>query len=89
VNPLAGTIVVKPQELLDSPAVRLDRAGGQPANLAGGFVLIEELHVLQCAAQKLLGQFARSKSMHPERCQQFDSRRPLDILYAFRSYKQS
>ncbi len=60
VDPLAGAIVVKPQEFLDPPPVGLDRAGSQPANLAGGFVLIEELHALQCAAQEFLGQFARS-----------------------------
>jgi hypothetical protein len=60
VNPLAGAIVVKPQEFLDPPSVGLDRAGSQPANLAGGFVFIEELHGFQCAPQELLGQFARS-----------------------------
>ena len=34
-----------------------DCAEGQPANLAGGFVLIEERYVVQRAAQELLVQF--------------------------------
>lgn len=34
-NPLAGTIVVKPQELLHPPPVGLNRAASQTAHLAG------------------------------------------------------
>jgi hypothetical protein len=48
--------------LADPSAAGLDCGGGQPANLTGGFVLIEEINVVQCAAQELLGQFARSNN---------------------------
>jgi hypothetical protein len=44
VTPLAGAIVVKPQKSRDPPPLALDRAGSQSANLAGGCVLIEQLH---------------------------------------------
>ena len=45
---------------LGPPAVALGRPRGQSPHFAGGFVLIEKLHAMQCAAQELLGQFARS-----------------------------
>jgi hypothetical protein len=57
-NPAPRAVVVKSQELLHPAAVRLDRPRGQPTHLAGRFILIEELHVTQFAAQELLGQFA-------------------------------
>jgi serine/threonine-protein kinase len=59
----------------DASSAAIDRAraisggsgscGGQPANLAGGFVLIEELYAAEIAAQEMLGQFTRSKETHP------------------------
>jgi hypothetical protein len=56
---------------------------------ARGFVLIEELPTHQCAAQELLGQFARQYSMHPACPVEIDRRIPPGILNALRSDKQS
>jgi hypothetical protein len=85
---LAGAIAVKPQDFLDPPPIGLDRAGGQSADLVGGCILIEELHVAQCPAQEMLGQFARSNPTHPDASAEIDMRWPSGILSAFDSENQ-
>ncbi len=80
---------MKSQELIDLPPVGLDRVGSQPADLAGTFVLIEELHAFQGAAQELPGQFAQANSTHLDSYQEIDSQMPSDTLNPFRSHKQS
>jgi hypothetical protein len=79
---------MKPQEFLDPPPVGLNRPRGQSPHLASGFVLIEELHAIQCAAQELLGRFARSNSAHPDGPVEVDMRKPSDILNGFDSENQ-
>jgi hypothetical protein len=82
-----ATPATPPQKLLDPSAVGLNHAWVQPANFAGGFVLIEELHVARCAAQELLGHFAPSNSTHPIGPMWIDLQTPSGTLDAFDSEK--
>jgi hypothetical protein len=61
-NPSAGPIMVKPQELRDPAPLGRDGARSQSPYFAGGFILLKELHSLLSAAQETLDQFARPNS---------------------------
>jgi hypothetical protein len=63
---LSGAIAVKPQDFLDPTADRFGSCGRQSPDHLGGCILIDELHVAQCPAQEMLGQFARSNPTHPD-----------------------
>src|SRR5438874_2591987 len=56
VNPSAGTVAVKPQKLFNPAVVGLDSARSQTPYFASSFVLVQEHHAFQSAAQELLGQ---------------------------------
>lgn len=66
-------------------AICVNRPSGQSPYLAGGFVLVEQLHTIQLAAQEMLGQFARQNSKHPAEPAGIDGRMPPDILNSVRS----
>jgi hypothetical protein len=89
VNPTPRAVMVESQILLDPAAVRLDCPRGQSTHLAGSFVLIEELHTIQSAAQELLRQFAPRNLAHPPGRTEIDIPPPSGILNPFGSQKQS
>ena len=71
---------------LDPMLVGLDRPPCQRSYRTGGFVLIEKLHAPNCAAQELLGQFARPNSPYVAeklKVRSFTSPCRPCIIYAF------
>jgi hypothetical protein len=56
-------------------------------SLEVGIALIEDLPIVQCAAQELRWLFARSNSTHPNGSVEIDLRTPFGIFSAFDSEK--